>query len=340
MAKLDALERIVTHHSVTIDTRFRTQAEENVKAKCVCPIPEMVTLAPLIIKKKGLIHTYDSGSTVVTLQDAEFYPNIPGCEPTHLTLLINTVDKNGSTTVVKNTTTNERVEIQPKHEQGEGYEVSAHVVIALNGNMRTYDLLYTVTPGISTARLNSFLDRILFEVSRDNEDLFTAKHPTNVISSTSKKELKILYKPVFDLTGMLDKDLFNKLSQKGLSDVILIKDRFDTINAPDVNASYTPTESTLRILPNHGDNVIGWITNVASHFNQDLNGGYEKLKIKFQDPETSKQRQVDFKTSNINLNNLEKTFVKKSILDGFNSRLKDSYVKIELEFILKMIKLM
>ncbi|EHB0389375.1 hypothetical protein JYW39_004139, partial [Salmonella enterica subsp. enterica serovar Newport] len=279
MAKLDAFERLVTHHSVTIDTRFRTQAAPEVKAKCLCPVPEMSILAPLIIKQKGLVHTYDLGSSVVTLQDVELVPSNPDTEPTHLVLLINTVDKNGSTTVVKNINTNERVEIQPKHEQGEGYEVSAHVVISLSGNMRTYDMIYTVTPGISTARLNSFLDRILFEVAKSNEELFTAKHPTNVVSATSKKDLKILYKPVFDLTGMLDKELFNKLSQKGLSDVILIKDQYDTINAPDVNSPYIPTESTLRLLPNHGDNVVGWLKNVASHFNQDLNGGYDKLKV-------------------------------------------------------------
>ncbi|MFQ7387982.1 MAG: hypothetical protein ACLRP3_00105 [Escherichia sp.] len=70
-----------------------------------------------------------------------------------------------------------------------------------------------------------------------------------------------------------------------------------------------------------------------------MNGGYDKLKVKFQDPETNKPRQVDFKTSNINLNNLE-TFIKKSIIDNLILRLKDSYVKIELEFVVKMIDLM
>ncbi|MCV5720791.1 hypothetical protein OFM97_29755, partial [Escherichia coli] len=85
-------------------------------------------------------------------------------------------------------------------------------------------------------------------------------------SATSKKEVKIRYKPIFEFTGMLDKELFNKISQKGLSDVILVKDQFGTINAPDVNSPYIPTESTLKLFPNHGDNVIGWIKNVASHF--------------------------------------------------------------------------
>lgn len=340
MAKLNASERLVTHHSLTIDTKFRTKATQEVKAQCICPVPEMYMLAPLIVKQKGLVHSYDSGNIVVTLQDVQLYPLLPDNSPTHIVLLINSVDKNGSTTVVKNINTNERVEIQPKYEQGEGYEVSTYVVISLNGNKRTYDMICTSTPGVSTAWLNSFLDKILFEVAKDNEDLFTAKHPTNVISATSKKEVKIRYKPIFEFTGMLDKELFNKISQKGLSDVILVKDQFGTINAPDVNSPYIPTESTLKLLPNHGDNVIGWIKNVASHFNKKMNGGYDKLKVKFQDPETNKPRQVDFKTSNINLNNLEKTFIKKSIIDNFNSRLKDSYVKIELEFVVKMIDLM
>ena len=32
-------------------------------------------------------------------------------------------------------------------EQGEGYEVSTYVVISLNGNKRTYDMICTSTPG-------------------------------------------------------------------------------------------------------------------------------------------------------------------------------------------------
>lgn len=188
MAKLNASERLVTHHSLTIDTKFRTKATQEVKAQCICPVPEMYMLAPLIVKQKGLVHSYDSGNIVVTLQDVQLYPLLPDNSPTHIVLLINSVDKNGSTTVVKNTNTNERVEIQPKYEQGEGYEVSTYVVISLNGNKRTYDMICTSTLCVSTARLNSFLDKILFEVAKDNEDLFTAKHPTNVISATSKKK--------------------------------------------------------------------------------------------------------------------------------------------------------
>lgn len=340
MAKLDAFERLVTHHSVTIDTRFRTQADTATKSKCVCPVPTMAELAPLIIARKGLVHSYDLGCTIISLQDVELTSVIPNTHPTHLSMLINVVDKNGSTTVLKNPTTKSRTEIKPNHDQGEGYEVSLYIIIALTGEKRTYDMLYTTTPGLSTGRLNSFLDRILFEVAKANEKLFTSNTPTNVVSNTSKTSRKILYKPVFELTGMLDKDLFNKLSKEGLSDVILIKDEFGTINAPDVNSPYIPTESTLKIQPNHGDNVVGWIKNLAAHFNEDINGGFDKLKVKFKDPETNKPRQVDFKTSNINLNNLEKTFIKKSIINGFSSRLKDSYDILEIEFIDKMIEIM
>ncbi|MGX9470198.1 hypothetical protein ACWTVY_21115, partial [Escherichia coli] len=65
MAKLNASERLVTHHSLTIDTKFRTKATQEVKAQCICPVPEMYMLAPLIDKQKGLVHSYDSGNIVV-----------------------------------------------------------------------------------------------------------------------------------------------------------------------------------------------------------------------------------------------------------------------------------
>ena len=206
MATLDAYERLVSHHSVTIDTKFRTQADQNIKNACLCPVPEMHELAPLIVNRIGLVYAYDNGTAIFTLQDAELVYTVQDQPPTHLALLINTVDKNGSTTVVKNTQTKKRTEIEPKHEQGEGYEVSIHIVISLNGQMRTYDMLITSTPKVSTGRIASYLNRILFEVARANEKKFTSNTLTNEVSGTSKENLKILYKPVFDITGMLDKE--------------------------------------------------------------------------------------------------------------------------------------
>ncbi|MET4982543.1 hypothetical protein [Klebsiella aerogenes] len=340
MATLDALERLVTHHSVMIDTQFRTKADEKIKSQCICPIPEMKNLAPMIIDQIGIKHNYDHGNIVLTLQDAKLYTTRTDKTPTHLALLINSVNKNGSTTVLKNTETDARVEIVPKHEEGEGYEVSSHMIISLEGKMRTYDMLYTPTPGISTGKINSFLNRILFNAAIKNESVFTCNTLTNQTSSVNNKALKILYKPVFELTGLLDQQLFKKLNDEGLSDVILIKDEFTTINAPDVNATYIPKQTTLKLVPNHGKDVIGWLKSVAKHFGNDNNGGYEKLKIKFQEPDTGKPRQVDFSTKDIKLDSLEKTFIKKSILSNFDSRLKDSYDKINKSFILKMIDIM
>lgn len=340
MATLDAFSRVITHHSVTIDTRFRTQKiDENEKAQCICPVPEMLDLAKLMIGLKGLKHSYEKGDVVLTLQDINFYTTRQDKVATHLGLLINAVDKNGSTTVLKNITTDARTEISPKHEEGEGYEVSSHIVIALNGHMRTYDMSFMPIPGISSARMNGFLDRILFEIARKNEDKFTCGSVTNEVSETTKEKVKILYKPVFEIAGKLDQDLFNKINSEGLSDVILVRNEFRTINAPDVNAAIVPRESTLRIVPNHGPNdVLGWIRGVSNYFKEDKHGGYDLIKVKFKEPDTGATRQVDLDTSNIRLDGLEKTFIKKSILNGFSSRLKDSYDTLNIEFVAKIIE--
>ncbi|WP_253073513.1 hypothetical protein [Sodalis ligni] len=72
-----------------------------------------------------------------------------------------------------------------------------------------------------------------------------------------------------------------------------------------------PKESTLRILPNHGSqDVIGWIKNISSYFNNKDNGGYELIKIKFKEPDTEAIRQVELDTANIRLDGLERTFIK------------------------------
>ncbi|EMA1799441.1 hypothetical protein SD377_000281 [Cronobacter turicensis] len=342
MATLDAFNRVITHHTVTIDTRFRTQnIDTDAKSTCTCPIPTMASLANLIINQKGMRHSYDKGDFILTLQDAKLYTNRPDKAASHLALLINAVDKNGSTTVLKNHLTNSRVEISPKHEEGEGYEVSSHIIISLDGSMRSYDMSLTSTPGVSTARINSFLNRILFEVAKSNEKSFTANTVTNLVSKETNKPIKVLYKPVFEIKGKLDQELFNKINKEGLSDVVLMRNEFSTINAPDVNAAIIPKESTLRLVPNHGPNdVLGWLRGVSNYFKEDNNGGFDLIKVKFKEPDTGATRQVDFFTDNIRLDALEKTFIKKNILSGFPSRLKDSYDIINIDFVNKIIETM
>lgn len=340
MATLDAFNRVITHHTVTIDTRFRTQKiDSNDKAQCICPVPTMLELSSMIKAVEGLKHSYEKGDVVLTLQDVKFFRPAPDKDHTHLCLLVNVVDKNGSTTVLKNITTDERTEIAPNHEEGEGYEVSSHIIISLNGNMRTYDMCYMPIPGVSTARINGFLDRVLFEVARKNEERFTSKSVTNEVSDKTKKPVKILFKPVFEISGKLDQELFNKINREGLSDVILVKNEFRTINAPDVNAAIIPRESTLRIVPNHDKNdVLGWIRSISDYFKEDNHGGYDLIKVKFKEPDTGFTRQVDLQTANIRLDGLEKTFIKKSTLNGFTSRLKDSYDTMNIEIVSKIIE--
>ncbi|MGA8121307.1 hypothetical protein [Rouxiella badensis] len=342
MSTLDAFSRLVTHHQVTIDTKFRTQSiDDEQRSQCVCPVPTMLELSPWIIEQKGLIHSYQSGEIILTLQDAVLFTNRPDKQATHLVLLVNVVNKNGSVTVIKNTQTLNRVEISPNHQAGEGYEVSSHIVISLYGKNRMYDMAYMPIPKVSTSRMNGFLDRVLFEISRKHADKFTAKATTNAVSRTSNKPKTVLYKPVFDMSGKLDQDLFNKINKEGLADVVLVKSEFSIINAPDVNQSIIPKQSTLQIAPNHGSqDVISWVKNISSYFRKNDNGGFNLIRIKFKEPDTDAVRQVELQTSNIKLDGLEKTFIKKSILTGFASRLKDSYDTIENESVSKMIDVM
>ena len=92
MSSLDAYFRDVTHHEFVLDTALRTQKLDDVdKDICNCPIPELLELAPLIIAQKDFSYAYLSNTLVLTLQDAEYYPQ-GSSNPTHLCLLFNATD--------------------------------------------------------------------------------------------------------------------------------------------------------------------------------------------------------------------------------------------------------
>ncbi|MBN7120317.1 hypothetical protein BSU01_01105 [Erwinia billingiae] len=338
MSRLDADSRLVTHHQITIDTQFRTQKlSEDDKKNCSCRVPTMEELSDYLIPLIGITHSYSSGSLVLSLEDASYYPFDDSLEATHLCLLVNAVDKNGSITVVKNTNTNVRTEVAPQVKSGEGYDMSSFIFISLKGKQRTYDTLITVMPKVSTNIVTMFLNWILFEVSRKNEKDFTCDSNTNIVNSSTGKVVKVLYKPIFDFSGKIDKELFDKINREGLSDVVLVKNEFKSMNAPDIHNAIIPMESTLRIVPNNGaTGVVEWVKSVGKFFKEDKHGGYDTIKIKFKEPDSKSPRQVNLKTDDIRLDAIEKTFIKKTMLSGFSSRLKDSYDTIDVEIIEKM----
>lgn len=340
MSRLEANSRVITHHKMTIDTRLRTQSISNAdKNKCISPIPSINDLGKLIIEKIGFSHHYQNGDLTLTLQDANFFTTDKEKKrTTHFGLLINIVDKNGSITVIKNTHTKQRVEVTPKHKEGEGYEISSHIAIDLHGKQHAHDAVIVSIPKISNNIIRLFIDKILFEIARTYPEKFECETLTHIISPSTKKPMKVYYKPIIELEGKLDPELFSNMSKGGLSEVVLVKNEFNTINAPDVHQAIIPKESTLKITPNYGkQNVFDWLKNLGGFFNNEDNGGYEFIKVKFKEPETGTLRTVSLTTRDIGLAALEKTFIKKTVLTGFSSRLKDSYDNIHIETLGKMI---
>ncbi|STW07836.1 Uncharacterised protein [Klebsiella grimontii] len=96
MSTLDAFSRIITHHTVTIDTRFRTQTlDSDEKSQCTCPVPSMRDLEPLIKAKKGTVHTYENGDVILTLQDVKSYITKKDSPSSHICLLLTLLIKMG-----------------------------------------------------------------------------------------------------------------------------------------------------------------------------------------------------------------------------------------------------
>lgn len=338
MSRLDADSRIATHHTLTIDSQFRTQKlSEEDKKNCNCPIPDMRTLSEHLISMKGTTHPYFNGTIELSLEDICYFPFDSETPSTHLCLLINAVDKNGSITVIKNTVTKKRTEINPGTVKDQGYDMSSFAFISLDGSNRSYNTLLTVIPKVPTKTIELFINRVLFVLARKNEELFTCDSKTNVISPTTGKPVKVLYKPVIKLEGMLDQELFDKINKEGLSDVLLVKNEFKTINAPDIHNAIIPMESTLRIKPSDDKTgVMQWIKKIGKFFKEDNNGGYDTIKIKFREPDAKSPRQVSLSTDDIRLDAIEKTFIKKTIVTGFSEKLKDSYAIIHEDIIEKL----
>lgn len=336
MSSLDAYFRDVTHHEFVLDTALRTQKLDDVdKDTCNCPIPELHELAPLIIAQKDFSYPYLSNTLVLTLQDAQYFPQ-GSSNPTHLCLLFNATDRNGSTTVLRNPKRKTRRKIEPDHKDGEGYEFSSHILISLSGLKRTYKAVISRAPKISTNLIELFFNKILFQISRTNTEKFSINAKTNATDTATGKTKKVLYKPVCELRGTLDIELFNKMNSGGLSEVTLIRYDTGTINVPDMNGVVIPIESTMKIKPvQQSKDVITWLKDIGGHFNKKTNGNYKDIRVKYYD-DSSKTRTVTMHTNNIKLESLEKTFIKRSVIDGFSSRLSNSYDNIDAEITIKL----
>ncbi|HEJ9057181.1 TPA: hypothetical protein SML50_001442 [Serratia fonticola] len=341
MSRLEADSRTVTHHQVKIDTLFRTQKlQDSDRQNCICPIPQMEFLAQKLLELKGHNHSYRSGDLVIGLQDIELYSKNEDGVPTHLCLLVNAVDKNGSITVVRNTRNKHRFEVSPKRLEGEGYEISSHIVINLQGKSRTHDLFMTSIPKVATNIISLYLNRLLFEIARTYETDFECNTVTNIVDPSTGKDKKIYFKPVFYIDGKIDTELFDKLNKEGLSDVVLIRNEHKVIRAADMHDAIIPIESTLRIKPGNKDGgITSWLKSVCNHFKSDNGGKYEIIRIKFKEEDSANPRTVSMRTDNLKLDALEKTFIKKSLITGFRTTLKDSYDIIDTEIRNKILEL-
>lgn len=97
-----------------------------------------------------------------------------------------------------------------------------------------------------------------------------------------------------------------------------------------------PIESTMKIKPTESPYaVIDWLKKVGGFFYQNENGNFTQIKVKYND-DLNKARTVTMYSNNIKLDALEKTFIKKSVIEGFSSRLKSSYDNINSEIINKL----
>jgi len=336
MSSMDAYFRDATHHELILDTAFRTQKmEPSDRVSCTCPIPELRELAPYIIKLKDFSSPYFSNSILITLQDVKYYP-FDDSEPTHLCLLINATDRDGSITVLNNPKKKTRKEIPLDEIDGEGYETSSHVIISLSGKNRKYKTVISRAPKLPTNILNLFFNKILFQIAKNNSKLFEENTKTNIIDPSTGKAKKIQYKPIAELRGMLDQELFNKMNKSGLSDVTLIRYDTNSIKVPDMHDRIIPIESTMKIKPTESPYaVIDWLKKVGGFFYRNENGNFTQIKVKYND-DLNKARTVTMYSNNIKLDALEKTFIKKSVIEGFSSRLKSSYDNINSEIINKL----
>lgn len=328
MAILDAFTRTAFHYLITVDSQIRTRntTEDEVG---IIMLPEIRDLLVLMNDHIGHSKAYLNGNLILKFRGVEFSD-----DDQFACVLINAIDKNGSTTVIRDIQNDSRIEAGLDRTREQGYETSFHLAIDLNKKNGVYGATGDKVPKINCNIVRSFFNHVLLQVSKKHENNFTINHRFNAIDPKTNEVIKIRYRPVIQVDYKPDEAFLRDMDKGNISNVRLIREETENFVDVDAHRRIKLTESVIRIdTQTVNGGMRDWLKSVGNFYSPQK---YTRIKFNYKNEEGFSGT-VSLDTDDLRFDGLETALVKKTLMDGFVN-LKDSYDSVHKPIMDKLIE--
>jgi hypothetical protein len=244
-------------------------------------------------------------------------------------LLINRSDRDASNAVYSDPEENHFRNV-PKQGK-EGNDFSAHLVIKLNATSSSSLALLEVSPGLSSRKIEGFLNGLFRHCVRTNRASYQLNHP-NGACNASGTPLKVTAIHKAEFRGHPSTQFVSELNQGVLESIELIDMR--KLGLPWDTHAQTKEVSRSILLKSNPNGTGTNFQRVLDAVHLGHSREYASAKVKFK-TETKIPRTVLLETEHAHLAN-DELFVKKETVSGFSALLESSYQVLHPEICGKM----
>lgn len=320
------MQKSKTRRILFFDLKLSAYGNSSGEKYALTPWPIESLLNHLILEKNAgsVLRSNKARSEIFYLADIQV--DLPN---SRASLLINRSDRDASNTVYSNPEIS-HVRSLPKQEK-EGNDFSAHFVLKLNPVNHSYLALLEMTPGLSSRKVEGFLNGLLRQCARTYRTSYQANHPNESCDSNGNR-VQITANHRIELRGHPSNQFINELNQGVLESIELIDSR--RINLPwDTHARTREVSRNILLRSNPAISSINF-DRLKDAVKLGHSRDYASAKVKFRTA-TKMARTVLVETEHANIAN-DEMFVRKETIDGFSNPLETSYQSLHSEICGKM----
>lgn len=252
------------------------------------------------------------------------------------TLLLNRSDKSTADPTFTDLKNETRRVVKKKDEEGQ--DNSAHIVWKLKEQQSrkdTYLFLMELSPRLSRAKVESFLNFLLSECAKKHPENFTIKHPDGSVDDNGNPQ-KLKFKSKIELRGHVSETFKEDLEAGKLLGIDVFTKPKEKINWD--SGSFTiEKKEIVQIVPSKDKQITHKFRIVKQVLKKANKKNYELATIRFKN-EFGDEKSAVLDTEFIMMANDFK-YVKKSKISHFKNLLLSSYSEINPEISNKMIEL-
>lgn len=303
------------------------------KGKDKIPTPvksssELIEGIQYLLENDKVVQFFDNRKKTIFLSDIEIIDE-------KAILLINISDRAASDITFSDPTLHKR-RVASK-EPGEGIEVSTHLIwdlTSIESKPNAYTMLLEHSIGMSTGRINNYLNFLLREIAKEFPGKYSTPHPDGILNKNGNPKY-VKYVSKLSLQGKISDELISDLNLGSLQDIEIYTEQRHGVSWDGPGAVFTDRE-IIRLKPRHKKSVGGWWKVVKSAVKKDPDN-YEFATIHFNDRDEI-PRQATIYSDTLRIANDFK-YVKKGVITDFVVPLVTGYEKINQEIIGKMLEL-